>query len=304
MRRSNYHNPQSRSNNRQRPRQDHDRHQNEYHEPFPPHQQHRGSNPGGHYQHQDQQQHHHQQYSDHSHPPTLPPGWVEATDPSSGRTYFANPTTQETQWDRPVASTHPTIRPPRPSHSLHEPQSDWDVNEPPYGGIQTDRATGRSMGGGNYLYTAGGSASSNEAILQPEKIVKVTREMLEKVQAFPEQTVASDLELHSLTPGQVADLCKLQQRVHNQLQQEDRDRKQQQLQQEQQKNYQEPGDNANQMDEDFAALPPYTPINPFTMPLSGSVLMERTEPGRLDVRMNTLRRELKAFGYQSVAKNK
>ena len=50
--------------------------------------------------------------------------------------------------------------------------------------------------------------------------------------------------------------------------------------------------------EECIPLPPYTPINPFTMPLSGAILLERSEPGRLDVRLNSLREELKAFGYQ------
>jgi hypothetical protein len=112
----------------------------------------------------------------------------------------------------------------------------------------------------------------------------VTREMLEQVQAAAsspsEQTqVASDLELHTLTPGQVASLCHLQRRMHLQ-----------QPQQQQQ---------SDAPDESYAPLPPYTPINPFTMPISGSVLMNRTEPGRLDVRMHSLRQELNAFGYNN-----
>lgn len=32
----------------------------------------------------------------------LPPGWIEVTDPNSGRLYYANPTTRETSWDPPI----------------------------------------------------------------------------------------------------------------------------------------------------------------------------------------------------------
>ena len=34
---------------------------------------------------------------------TLPDGWIEATDPSSGKVYYCNTDTQETSWERPVA---------------------------------------------------------------------------------------------------------------------------------------------------------------------------------------------------------
>eukprot|EP01105_Mastigella_eilhardi_P022529 TRINITY_DN5553_c0_g1_i2.p1 TRINITY_DN5553_c0_g1~~TRINITY_DN5553_c0_g1_i2.p1 ORF type:complete len:398 (+),score=113.06 TRINITY_DN5553_c0_g1_i2:120-1313(+) len=34
----------------------------------------------------------------------LPPGWVERTDPNSGRAYYANLVTRESRWDRPTAT--------------------------------------------------------------------------------------------------------------------------------------------------------------------------------------------------------
>jgi WW domain len=238
-------------------------------------------------QHRDSSSRYHlgdQNHHAHQGAPELPPGWVEATDPSSGNIYYANPTTKETRWDRPQAAV-PSIQCSNTNVPIH---GNDQVRVP---GIRTNQTTGRSTGDGNVLYTAGGSASSNEAILQPHKIVKVAREMLEKVQAFPEQTVASDLELHSLTPGQIADLCNLQRRIHQQLHQEELYHKQQQHRPDQHA-INEPEE------EEYVPLPPYTPINPFTMPQSGSMLMNRTEPARLDVRMNSLRRELKAYGYK------
>jgi hypothetical protein len=135
----------------------------------------------------------------------------------------------------------------------------------------------------------------------------VARTMLEKVQAFPDRTVASDLELHSLNPGQIADLCMLQQRVHHQMQHE-RQNEQRRRQQRLKEHANRHGSNESAYDNkridggeneeiEYIPLPPYTPINPFTMPLSGGILLDRAEPGRLDVRMHTLREELKAFGY-------
>ena len=129
--------------------------------------------------------------------------------------------------------------------------------------------------------------------------------MLEKAQAFPDRTTASDLELHSINPGQIADLCKLQARVYQEIQQHEQN-EHRQMNHGQQRNQMESSygnvaagtanDNADE-DAQFVPLPPYTPINPFTMPISGGLLLDRAEPGRLDVRMRSLRQELKAFGY-------
>jgi len=54
--------------------------------------------------------------------PSLPPGWVAATDPTSGRVYYANPTTGETQWTAPPPLPPPpqdvapvTVNSPQPS---------------------------------------------------------------------------------------------------------------------------------------------------------------------------------------------
>jgi len=38
-------------------------------------------------------------------PPPLPPGWEEAVDPSSGKSYYMNHETKTTQWDRPGATS-------------------------------------------------------------------------------------------------------------------------------------------------------------------------------------------------------
>jgi hypothetical protein len=271
--------------------------------------------PSRHYQRQQQEQEK-EQYSKNALPP-LPPGWVETTDPSTGTTYYANSTTQESQWDRPHAattsipladnSTHKQQQQQNHHHHQHQSLSNRTTAQmqvpilathPHNGGIHTDRTTVCSTREGNNFYAADAGSryttatTNNPAMWHPEKIVHVTREMLEKVQnALPDQTVASDLELHSLTPGQVADLCKLQRRIQQQ---------QQRLHEEELQEYSS-RQHSNSNDSS-GNIPPYTPINPYIMPISGSILMDRTEPGRLDVRMNSLRRELEKIGhYKSLA---
>ncbi len=46
----------------------------------------------------------------------LPPGWVEATDPATGRVYFFHEATRETRWTRPVehSAVEATLAPPPP----------------------------------------------------------------------------------------------------------------------------------------------------------------------------------------------
>jgi hypothetical protein len=89
--------------------------------------------------------------------------------------------------------------------------------------------------------------------------------MLNKAAAFPSETVASDLELQNITPGQIADLCHLQRRSKT------------------------AGQNIS-----------YTPLNPFR--LSTMSEPDEAEAARLDVRMYTLQEKLQKFGGASVAK--
>jgi hypothetical protein len=37
-------------------------------------------------------------------PPALPPGWQSGVDPSTGVTYYCNPSTNTTQWERPTVA--------------------------------------------------------------------------------------------------------------------------------------------------------------------------------------------------------
>ena len=81
-----------------------------------------------------------------------------------------------------------------------------------------------------------------------------------------------------MTTGQIARLCKVQQRQAK----EHEEQKQQQPKKEVSTTTTTP-------------LNPYIPINLSTM--SWLSVAERAEPGRLDVRMHSLREELNKFGY-------
>jgi len=48
----------------------------------------------------------------------LPPRWVVATDPTSGRVYYANPTTGETQWTPPPLPPPPQVIQPAASSAV------------------------------------------------------------------------------------------------------------------------------------------------------------------------------------------
>jgi hypothetical protein len=59
----------------------------------------------------------------HQQKPQLPPGWVETIDPNTGRNYYANATTGESSWDIPQfqRQLHPPPPPPPPlQHSLQQ----------------------------------------------------------------------------------------------------------------------------------------------------------------------------------------
>mmetsp|Transcript_53788 Transcript_53788/g.60090 ORF Transcript_53788/g.60090 Transcript_53788/m.60090 type:complete len:191 (+) Transcript_53788:234-806(+) len=95
-------------------------------------------------------------------------------------------------------------------------------------------------------------------------------------------------ELRSMTTGQIAHLCKLQQ-------QQDRERRQQQQAQE--------NHHQQQLNNEVVAtinsnkpFDTYVPLHLSSMPLLS--ITQRAEPGRLDVRMHSLREELSKFGYQ------
>ena len=195
----------------------------------------------------------------------LPPGWVEATDPKSGRRYFANPSTRETRWELlPRVSTSVVWN--SGSRERSEQQRSNSGSRGRSGkrersgsgsrGVSSRTTRSTSLGqAGNKLYTA---PDVNEAIKTPSKLVRVARSMLDKSAAFPAESVASDVELNSLTVGQIADLCRIQHETDT------------------------CGDNLA-----------YTPLNPYRM--SGHGPFRSKEEGRLDVRLFALNEKLAKY---------
>jgi hypothetical protein len=93
--------------------------------------------------------------------------------------------------------------------------------------------------------------------------------MLDKPASFPDESTALDLELNSVTPGQIADLCHIQQRIMKGS---------------------GGGENVS-----------YAPLNPYTQPMSSASQSNLGEDGRLDVRVFALKEKLEKFGGESVS---
>jgi hypothetical protein len=106
--------------------------------------------------------------------------------------------------------------------------------------------------------------SRNEAWNHQDKlIVPMLRNMLDNAAAFPDQFVESDLELNSITVGQIADLCHLQHLTRN-------------------CGENIPGGNIS-----------YTPLNPYRM--STMVEAHSSESVRIDARIDSLKAQLLQF---------
>ena len=55
---------------------------------------------------------------------TLPSGWIELRDPASGRVYYANAETGQSQWTVPVPPAPPTLQVPTLNESDDESDDD------------------------------------------------------------------------------------------------------------------------------------------------------------------------------------
>lgn len=114
---------------------------------------------------------------------SLPPGWVEARDPNSGRIYYANPSTGESSWEIPQNPNQSSIGVP-------------------------DSAQGKSS-----------NANNNQNHSAYARMIQAAREMTVQQAAASNDTFHQyssnqpvGLELQSLTVGQVADLVQLMKR--------------------------------------------------------------------------------------------
>jgi len=182
--------------------------------------------------------------------PPLPPGWVEAKDPSSGKVYFCNPQTRETRWERPV-STNST-----PSTAQLGFPDSKNVYGIPNSNVQDVHSDTR---------------------LNLSKSTSTQIPSVKEVKSNNCDTQCDFDELRSLTVGQIAHLAKLQQRSKKALDE---------IEAEVSNNL--PSNGINDKTN-------YVPLELSSM--SSLSVAERVEPGRLDVRIYSLREELKKFGY-------
>lgn len=197
----------------------------------------------------------------------LPPGWESVVDPRGGQRYYANRSTQETRWD-PPSHTSPVTSPaakkkePETLASLAPSNSSGTTGKSRSG----SRASSENKKSKASKGTSNPSASSqveNRSLNDPLQLVAMTREMMDKAAAFPEEAVKEDLELTSLTPGQIADLCHLQRA-------------------------------AKSCDERTSgARISYSPLNPYRM--SNAKAVPETLAARLDARIATMKRKLEEF---------
>lgn len=215
--------------------------------------------------------------------PQLPPGWVEATDPNSGKVYYCNPHTRETKWERPTSTT------PEASTTLRENEGGTNGNGN-RSGSQFQNADDGSETSFEKNVTHSGS---NQSTSSPDIGTVTGANKLEDDDSHKGDNDHFD-ELRSVTTGQIAHMIRLQQHQQNaqKLAQSDGER---QIQISTIVSSRSTKDSKEQNDGLSQDPSTYVPIQLSLM--SSLPSMERTEPGRLDVRMYALREELKKFGY-------
>jgi hypothetical protein len=172
---------------------------------------------------------------------SLPPGWIETLDPKTGKKYYTNLTTKESSWE------FPAFPPASNGASLHSSKK----SSLTFHDLSSSR--------GSSFFSA---PKNNMAWDNPSKLIPMTRLMLDKRVAFPKETENADIEMLSITPGQIADLCKIQHRTHG------------------------CGPNVA-----------YNPLNPYRMSIMSEI--EPIEEARMDARMSSLIDDLAKYGYRA-----
>ena len=226
-----------------------------------------------------QQQQNHQSQQN-----VLPPGWVEAKDPSTGKVYYCNPKTRETSWERPVSTKSETmVR----REELEDKRTSQGISSDPTTRNASDNSDGRFDP--NEIQISGFDKPISSSTAGTTTGAKNNDSSGKGNSATTEFD-----ELTALTTGQIAHLIKLQkqQQSAQKIAQSDGER-QVQLS----SIVSNSSSNASKENSNGASLSPsnYVPIDLSLMTSLSST--ERTEQGRLDVRMYALREELKKFGH-------
>ncbi len=212
---------------------------------------------------------------------TLPPGWVEAKDPSTGKVYYCNPKTRETSWERPVSTASATM--------ARREELEDKINS---SGVGSDPTATR-----NASDDSDGRFDANEIQISglDQSISSSTLGANHNDSNGKENAATTDFdELTALTTGQIAHLIKLQkhQQSAQKIAQSDGERQVQLSTIISNSSSSTSNEKSNGSSQSRSN---YFPIDLSLMSSLSST--ERTEPGRLDVRMYALREDLKKFGY-------
>ena len=224
------------------------------------------------------------QQSQHQIQPELPPGWVQATDPTSGKTYYCNPQTRETKWERPTVVTNTSMMPQQQQQQQPPLPPGWvEAKDPSSGQVYFCNPQTRETRWERPVSTNSTPPNSNvqdvhsDTRLNLSKSTSTQIPSVKEVKSNNSDTQCDFDELRSLTVGQIAHLAKLQQRSKKALDE---------IEAEVSNNL--PSNGINDKTN-------YVPLELSSM--SSLSVAERVEPGRLDVRIYSLREELKKFGY-------
>ena len=234
--------------------------------------------------------------------PSLPTGWTAAIDPSSGRTYYANPHTGASSWEPPppmaVLPPPPPLPPPSTSTSsdryppqypqhqqyqqqqqqqqqahLHYPQQPQHISSnssSSYSGANSNNyPVHRSLQLQSQQGGGGGGGGAQQGYNTATAAHHHNHQTLPSITT----NVVNPLhaELIALTVGQMADLCAIRQEAAMAATPE--------------------GDSTTTT---TTSAEPYTPLNPIVA-IPGGTMMKRPtmEAGRLDIRIHSLHDKLR-----------
>lgn len=214
----------------------------------------------------------------------LPPGWIEARDPNSGQIYYANPTTKESSWEIPTITTTAT-----PTANVRPSESTSNNNHISHN--NNNNYYSRMIQSAREL-TVQQAAHNNNNNNNPHQN---NTSHYNQYPSSLSSSYKSDLELQSISPGQLADLVQIMKHHHHQRTIQ---------QQNYAPNNKASGDGTS-----------YTAINPYSLPdqwyqgedeellfLDQNNNNSTTDPAKktsLDSKMDTLLEQLKEFGYRS-----
>ncbi|CAJ1950316.1 unnamed protein product [Cylindrotheca closterium] len=162
----------------------------------------------------------------------LPPGWVEARDSNTGRIYYANPTTEESSWEVPIVTSH---QPHQQHYQQHHQQHHQQHRQQHQQQHHQQRGIHNNVEDAYYLHSQEHpSRAPLAAIVKDESstsrdnkssLLTMARELTVQQAAAAAANSSnhsarhyspqnqSDLELYSITCGQLVDLIHMQAEV-------------------------------------------------------------------------------------------